>query len=146
MKLLRVGMDEVELVVPLFDAYRQFYEQPSDPTGGRSFLFARVAREESVIFLARDEDGRARGFVQLYPTFSSVSLGARWILNDLYVSPEARRSGVGSALLQKAADHARHAGANALVLATAEDNLPAQRLYEARGWKRDGFFHYVLAL
>lgn len=144
MKRVRVGLQELERVVPLFDAYRQFYRQTSDPTGARAFLRARIAREESVIFLARDEDGRARGFVQLYPTFSSVTLAARWILNDLYVAPEARRSGVGRALLERAREHAIESGANGLVLATAEDNRSAQALYESCGWRRDGFFHYAL--
>jgi GNAT superfamily N-acetyltransferase len=143
MKLVRVGLEELEQVVPLFDAYRQFYGQPSDLVAARAFLRARIAREESVIFLARDEDGRARGFVQLYPTFSSVALASRWILNDLYVGPEARRSGVGTALLERAREHALETGAKGLTLATAEDNLTAQALYESLGWKRDGFFHYV---
>lgn len=146
MKLVRVGLEELELVLPLFDAYRQFYRQASDLAAGRAFLRARIAREESVIFLARDEDGRPRGFVQLYPAFSSVSLAPRWILNDLYVSPEARRSGVGTALLERAREHAAEAGVKALTLATAEDNATAQALYESRGWKRDGFYHYVLAV
>jgi len=146
MKLVRVGLEELEQVVPLFDAYRQFYGQASDLVGARTFLRARIAREESVIFLARDEDGRARGFVQLYPTFSSVTLASRWILNDLYVGPAARRSGVGTALLERAREHAVETGAKGLTLATAEDNLTAQALYESRGWKRDGFFHYVRAV
>jgi len=30
------------------------------------------------------------GFAQLYPSFSSVSMKRLWILNDLFVSSEAR--------------------------------------------------------
>jgi len=146
MKLVRVGLDELEPLLPLFDAYRQFYRRPSDLAAARSFLRARIARDEAVIYLARDEDGRARGFVLLYPTFSSVRLGPIFVLNDLFVAPEARRSGVGGALLERAREHALAAGAKALVLATAEDNATAQSVYAAHGWKRDGFFHYVLAL
>lgn len=146
MKLVRVGLDELEQLLPLFDAYREFYRRPRDSAAARSFLRARIAREEAVVYLARDEDGRARGFVLLYPSFSSVRLGPLFVLNDLFVSPEARRSGVGGALLERAREHAVASGAKALVLATAEDNATAQSVYEAHGWQRDGFYHYVLEL
>ena len=51
----------------------------------------RLANAESVIFLAVDDAGRAIGLVQLYPSFSSVSAGRVYVLNDLFIAPEARR-------------------------------------------------------
>src|SRR3954451_2647604 len=91
------------LVGPLFDAYRQFYEQPSDPALARAFIGERLAHGESVIFLAERGD-RPVGFVQLFPLFSSTAARPRrlWLLNDLYVAPEARGSGVARALMQRA--------------------------------------------
>jgi ribosomal protein S18 acetylase RimI-like enzyme len=137
---------DVGEVAPLFDAYRQFYRKASDVEAARRFLFARLSKGESVLFLARHE-GRAVGFVHLYPAFSSVELRRVWILNDLYVAPEARKLGIGRALMQRAHELAEATRANCLTLETASDNLPAQRLYEDLGWWREQeFYRYYLPL
>ena len=141
----RAGRSDLAALTPLFDAYRQFYEQPPDlPASGR-FLSDRLERDESVVFVA-ERAGRAVGFVQLYPIFSSVSLGRVYVLNDLFVAPEVRRTGVGAALLDTSRQWAEGEGAHYLELSTAVDN-PAQHLYEACGWRPDReFLHYELAL
>jgi ribosomal protein S18 acetylase RimI-like enzyme len=129
---------------PLFDAYRAFYGQASDPELVHEFLRERLTREESVVFVALEGEA-ALGFTQLYPSFSSVSARRLWILYDLFVAPEARGRNVGAALLEKARRFAVKTGTKRLTLATALDNLPAQRLYEKLGWKRDEtFYHYHL--
>ena len=48
----QAGPGDVDAVAPLFDAYRQFYQQSSDPALARAFIAERLARSESVIFLA----------------------------------------------------------------------------------------------
>src|SRR5262245_18889948 len=93
----RATETDIDLLVPLFDAYRQCYRQPGDVDGARHFLTERFERRESVVFLAL-RDGDAAGFVQLYPSFSSGAMRAIFILNDLFVAPEGRRQGVGSML------------------------------------------------
>src|SRR5262249_5336021 len=90
---------------------------------------------------------QAVGFVQLYPSFSSVRMQPVWILNDLFVALQARRGGVGRLLLAAAAGMARSAGACRLVLATPKDNAPAKALYDATGYRLDDRFdHYELPL
>lgn len=133
-------------VAPLFDAYRQFYKKPSDPEAARRFLFARLSKGESVLFLAR-HGARAVGFVHLYPVFSSVNLTRHWILNDLYVVADARKLGVGRALMKRAHQLAEDTQADSLTLETAIDNYASQKLYESLGWKRDEqFYRYCLPL
>lgn len=134
------SIHDLDMLVPLFDGYRQFYRQVADPAGSRAFLAERFAHLESVILLASDEQGEGLGFVQLYPLFSSVRTVRVYLLNDLFVAPLARRYGVASALLRAAADHARALGAARLWLQTAQDNTPAQALYESLGWQRDHEF------
>jgi ribosomal protein S18 acetylase RimI-like enzyme len=46
-----------------------------------------------------------------------------------------RRRGVGSALMEVAESWARKAGLGLMYLETAENNLAAQRFYEARGYR-----------
>jgi GNAT superfamily N-acetyltransferase len=144
-KIVRTTIEHLGEVAPLFNLYRQFYEQPPDLEGAREFIRERLQHGESVIFLAR-ADKKPAGFTQLYPSFSSVSMQRLWILNDLYVAAEARRLGVGEALLERARQWALETGAKGLELATATDNFPAQKLYEKTGWKKDlEFFHYHIS-
>jgi GNAT superfamily N-acetyltransferase len=139
-------VSDVPLLTPLFDAYRQFYQQPSEPDRTRRFLLDRFEHNQSVIFIA-ESDGAAVGFTQLYPSFSSGALARIFILNDLFVDSSARRSGAGTALLNAAADYARCVGALRLVLSTELTNTAAQSLYERSGWKRDTrFYTYQLEL
>jgi ribosomal protein S18 acetylase RimI-like enzyme len=138
----RAGSPDLDQVAPLFDAYRRFYEQPSEPGRVRAFLTDRLRNQDSVILLARLEaTAPAVGFTQLYPTFSSVSIGRAFVLNDLFVDPTAQGRGIGEALLQAAARIARATGALYLELETGVTNLAAQRLYERLGWKRETAFH-----
>ncbi|MCG3782629.1 GNAT family N-acetyltransferase [Delftia acidovorans] len=132
--------EDAALIAPLFDAYRQFYEQPADADAALAFITARLERGESVILLARRPDGSALGFCQLYPSFCSVLAAPIYVLYDLFVAPDARRLGVGRALLLAAEAHARATGHARMDLTTARNNLRAQALYESLGWVRDEVF------
>lgn len=137
---------DLDLLVPLFDAYRGFYRQTSEPERARRFLLERFEHNDSVIFLAF-VDGVSIGFTQLYPSFSSGAMARIFILNDLFVAPEARRHGAASALLQAAAQYGSGANALRLVLSTEITNTTAQSVYERMGWKRDtAFCVYQFAL
>ena len=130
----RAGVDDADAIAPLFDLYRSFYQQPSDPALARRFISERLQHEQSVILLA-DLDGKAVAFTQLFPSFSSVSARRSWILNDLYVHASARRKGIARALLQAASDFARADGAIRLELETDPDNRSAQALYRHMAWE-----------
>jgi ribosomal protein S18 acetylase RimI-like enzyme len=138
---------DVDAIAPLFDAYRQFYGKAADLGLARRFIAERLERQESIVFIAETNVGGAVGFTQLYPSFSSARAARIYILNDLYVRPDARRLGVGRQLLQAAAEFGRASGAVRLSLSTALTNTPAQKLYESMGWKRDdAFCEYGLTL
>lgn len=146
-QIRRATFADLDLLAPLFDGYRQFYQQPSDLAGSREFLAERIRRNESLILIAEAEGGEGLGFTQLYPGFSSMRMVRTWLLNDLFVTSSARRQGVASALLREAAAQARELGAASLSLSTGLDNAPAQAVYEALGWVRDRqFCEYALSL
>ncbi|WP_419941403.1 N-acetyltransferase family protein [Candidatus Palauibacter sp.] len=144
MVIREAALEDVDRLAPLFDGYRQFYRQPSDPEGARRFLAERLGARESRVFVAEAPEGRAVGFVQLFPSFSSVSMKRLWILNDLFVAPEARRTGVARALMERARQLAVETGAKGLILETESHNAPAKTLYEDLGWELDGTHHYEL--
>jgi GNAT superfamily N-acetyltransferase len=146
MEVRQATVADLPAVTALFDAYRVFYRAPSDIESARRFLGERFAHQQSLIFLALVETTPV-GFTQLYPSFSSLSMARVFILNDLFVTEEARGRGVGSALLDAAVEHGRRVGAVRLVLQTEVTNKPAQALYERKGWKKDlSFWSYHLGL
>lgn len=141
----RAGPADLDALVLLFDAYRQFYGQPSDLPCAREWLRSRLRFGESVVFVAM-RAGTMVGFTQLYPMYSSVRAARTWILNDLYVDANVRRSGAGRSLLDTAVAFAREDGAIGISLETTQDNVPARALYRAAGWNEDATQWYSLAL
>lgn len=131
----RATAEHVPHLIPLFDAYRQFYKRDTDMPTARQFLLDRLSRDESVIFVAL-ENRTALGFTQLFPIFSSLWMQRKWLLNDLFVDPAARGKGVGGMLLKRAHVFAAETGAISLMLQTDVDNFTAQRVYEQHGWQR----------
>ena len=134
-KIITATLDQLEQLAPLFNAYRVFYQQASDLEAATVFLCERFLLRENVIYMAL-EGQTVLGFTQLYPSFSSVSLKRLWILNDLYVIPEARGLRVGEALIGAAVELARSSGAIGVQLETAHSNLSGQKLYERLGFQR----------
>lgn len=130
----------------LFDGYRRFYGKLDDAQTSHHFIRQRLLAGDSHL-LVYQQHGELLGFTQLLPLFSSVLAAKVWLLNDLFVAEQARRSGVGQALLHASAELARQHGVQRLDLVTAVDNHTAQALYQAQGWQRDTrFYRYQLAL
>ena len=127
------SVDDIDAVAPLFDEYRAFYKAAPDQTGAREFLYDRWRLGESVLFIAFDSE-EPRGFVQLYPIFTSVEMRL-WLLNDLY-GAKARGSNVGRAYPSRGRTCAR-TGAAGLTLSTATDNARAKALYESERYEQD---------
>jgi ribosomal protein S18 acetylase RimI-like enzyme len=135
------AVNDLAELAGLYEAYRAFYACAPDPDAARSFVRARVAAGDTQFFLAR-EDGAAVGFVHLTPAWDTLNMQAMWSLDDLYVAPEARRAGIGSALLERAEEHARATHASRITLSTAHTNADAQRLYLKHRYVLDEKFRY----
>ncbi|MFD0862313.1 GNAT family N-acetyltransferase [Sungkyunkwania multivorans] len=141
MKILFAAEEHLDALIPLFDGYRVFYKQKSDPEGAKRFLRERLALKEATILLALKDDETPIGFIQLFPIFSSVTMERMYLLNDLFVAKEERCKGVGQALLNAAKELCVKKNYKGLALQTEVDN-PAQKLYEYLGWVRDPDLHY----
>lgn len=140
MSVTAVGVADLDALVPLFAGYLQFYQVPRSATEIHAFLLERLQRGDAQLFIARDEQGMAQGFTQLYPLQSSLALAPSWLLSDLFVLPSARRQGVGEALMNAARAYAEARGACGLQLETAKTNLAGQALYERLGYVRDELY------
>lgn len=145
--VVRADASDVDALTPLFAAYRVFYGQPDDVEAARTFCAARLVDGEGSVFFLASRDRKFVGFARMWATYSSIAVSQAWILEDLYVVPSARKSGVAKALMDRAARHARALGAVSMSLETAHDNRAAQALYESLGYQREGaFYKYNLAL
>ena len=142
MIIRKADMGDIKEVAVLFDQYRMFYKQDTDIGAAQKFLTERMQQNESVIFVAI-LDHIMVGFTQLYPIFSSVSMKRAWLLNDLFVAPEARGSGAADKLLKAAQQMGADTSSRWMVLQTATTNHRAQKVYERNGWKKDHeYFSY----
>jgi ribosomal protein S18 acetylase RimI-like enzyme len=146
MEIVLARLEHLEEVSKLFDQYRIFYQQPSNLEAATKFLQQRFQNNDSTIFLASNGEYKV-GFIQLYPSFSSVSMKQVWILNDLFVEEDYRKKEVAKLLVSAAEKFARETEAVRIILATQMSNVAAQSLYESLGYTKDeDFLHYVLRI
>jgi len=141
MIIIKAEIQHLKDLVPLFDGYRIFYKQTSNPEAAKVFLKKRLEKQDTIIYIAYAED-KAVGFMQLFNSFTSISMKQLFILNDLFVAKNYRKKGIGLALLNQAKKQAVKQDHKFVVLQTETDN-PAQHLYESLGWKKDKDLHYI---
>ena len=139
MGIRQATVGDLDAISPLFNAYRVFYEERSDLDAAQAFLEENLLHERSSVFLF-EENGHVVGFTQLYPAVCSVAMKPFYVLYDLYVVPQARGKGVGTALLEFAHQWSREQGASRVDLETAHNNVVAQSVYEALGYELDTEF------
>lgn len=135
------SIEDLNQLSQQFNQYRQFYEQASDLPLATQFIAERISKQESVIFVAENNERELIGFCQIYPSFCSVIAAKIGILYDLFVDSTARKTGAGRALMLAAHEYAVQSGLARLDLSTAKNNYTAQALYESLGWKRDEVFY-----
>jgi GNAT superfamily N-acetyltransferase len=148
MEVFEVGEADVADLLPLMVAYCAFYASapPPDQLVALSRALVEDPEREGVQVIARDGDGAAVGFATLFWTWSTTRAFRLAVMNDLYVAPGTRGSGVGRALIEACAERARANGAGALEWQTAPDNETAQRLYDTTGAERSTWVTYDLTL
>jgi GNAT superfamily N-acetyltransferase len=114
------------------------YERAADQVTGttsllREALFGESPSAEAVI---AEVDGEPAGFALFHGTFSTWECRPGIWLEDLYVPPERRRTGVGAALLSHLAGLTRDRGCARLEWAALDWNTPALRFYDKLGADR----------
>lgn len=138
-RIHRAILADLDDLLPMFSAYRAFYEQEPDAAGEHRYLHERLNNRDSIIFIAKD-GAQSLGFAQLFQTCSTVHLAPSFILEDLFVKPGARHHGIGHALLERAKQQAIQSDASGMFLETAHTNRAARRVYEDAGWTLESHF------
>lgn len=139
---------DLEELLGLMRGYCDFYR--AAPSDEQLLALARALLadpdREGVQLLARDARGTAVGFATVYWSWSTVGARRLAVMNDLFVSPDARGQGLARALIEACAETARAAGAGSLEWQTAPDNATAQRVYDRTGAMRSEWVTYELQL
>ena len=114
---------------PLWAGYLEFYQhQLSDEL--TKLLWKRLFDSGNALYgFVAELDGRVVGFAHCWFNHTTWLEKPDLYLEDLYVSPAARRRGIGEKLIEGCADFARASGANRLYWQTQRSNESAQRLY-----------------
>jgi GNAT superfamily N-acetyltransferase len=136
-----VGADERAAWEPLWKGYQAFYEVAlSDET--TTATWARLHDPaEPMHILGAYVERRLAGIVHYLFHRSCWSIGNYCYLQDLFVAEEARKLGIGRALIAAVEREARAAGASRLYWLTQESNANARALYDQVA-DRSGFIQY----
>tara|TARA_B100000959_G_scaffold93825_2_gene99722 strand:- start:11431 stop:11880 length:450 start_codon:yes stop_codon:yes gene_type:complete len=144
-EIVKAENKHLEELGRLFNLYRIFYQEEDDLEKASKYISSRFNDGDSMIFVAEKGETKLAGFVQLYPSFCSVSAVPILILYDLFVDHSQRSKGIGRLLMNAARDFAKENGYGRLELSTAKDNRIGQSLYESLGYELDQeFLHYSL--
>jgi ribosomal protein S18 acetylase RimI-like enzyme len=142
-----VAESDLPDLLPLMRAYCDFYEVAPSDDDLRVLSRSLLANPdcEGCQLIARDDERRALGFATVYWSWSTVSAARIAIMNDLYVDPAARGTGLAESLIEECRQRAGDRGAVSLAWQTRKDNTRAQRLYDRIGARRDEWVDYSLA-
>ena len=129
----RAGHADIPALVELMS---QFYAESSYPLDRKwaKASFAQLLKDEprGAVWIARCGADPA-GHVVLALRHSMEVGGLAGVVDDLFVRPQFRRQGVGSALLSALFDACRKLHVAAVHVEVGPDNVAASALYEAFG-------------
>jgi len=142
------GDDDVPALLPLVRAYADFYESDPDDDGLIRMCRALIANpdRDGVLLAGCDGDGKVVGFAAMSWKWSSLRGARVGYLEDLFVDPAARGSGLAEKLIAACGERARERGAPAILWMTRPDNHRARAVYERVGASGEEFIEYELEL
>lgn len=119
------------------------FEKLAPPDGAG---YARLVRDLGQRFDAfvAFEEGKAVGYAMIYERYSSFAAQPTLWLEDMYVTPGARKRGLGKALMREVAREAQRRGCARAEWAVLDWNTEAMKVYEAMGATKKPWVWYEL--
>jgi ribosomal protein S18 acetylase RimI-like enzyme len=132
------GPDDIDVVARLLTEFREHEGRDWPPEEAiRAGVERLMPRDDTEYLLGGDPPA---GIVQLRYRWGVWWDAEDCNVEDVFVSADARGSGLGRALVSAAIDRARERGCRRIELDTGADNAPAQGLYRSLGFFDSGFF------
>ena len=129
-------------------AYCDFYE--STPTDEALLELSRALiadpQHDGVQLIARDWRSIPVGFATIFWSWSTAEASRIGVMNDLYVAPESRGSGLAERLILACVERCSRRGVSALEWQTAPENLRARAVYDRVGAARERWLTYTLGV
>ena len=146
--ITRVGVADLDDVVPLMRGYCDFYEVSPSDGALRALALTLIERPDTsgVQLIARRDGGEPVGFATIFWSYSTLSASAIGVMNDLYVAPDARGSGLGAELIRACEADCSSRGVEILEWETAPSNARAQSVYDRFDAVRSDWVAYTLAV
>jgi GNAT superfamily N-acetyltransferase len=141
------GESDLAELLALMRAYCDFYEvAPADDAllAMSRTLIADPDREGLQLIARDDASGEPLGFATVFWSWSTTAAARIGTMNDLYVAPAGRGTGVADELIRACVERCRERGAVRLEWQTALDNVRAQAVYERVGGERSQWVDYSL--
>lgn len=146
----RIRTAVAEDLPALLDLYRQLAgdrpeSQPAGPAAAGPIL-ARILADPARQLLVADADGRVVGTAEVLVIANLTHGGQPWaIVENVVVAADARRLGVGRALMAHIVEQAREAGCYKIQLLSRAERADAHLFYESLGFARSavGFRRYL---
>ena len=120
-----------------FDSRRFLAARDRTQADYASFISTQLDEPDTAVLVA-DQNGDVIGYsYAAVEGYDYMALrGPAGVLHDVIVDPEHRGRGVGRLLLDATLAYLKSRGAPRVVLTTAEQNEPAQRLFASVGFRR----------
>ena len=136
-----VRPEEAGVVADLFNAINSM-DGPLPPVAMTTEAVRRdlLGPSPRAMLLVAELDGALVGFITGNAIYDSMRAADAFLLNDLYVAPDARRMGTGRALVARLAAVARERGAGCLWWGVDLGDDEAMRFYDALGADDEGGF------
>jgi ribosomal protein S18 acetylase RimI-like enzyme len=110
-----------------------FAKWTTEPEKTPGYMSMMISEEDNFsLIVAEDRPGHIAGFIA--SNCSYVAEAKVMNVDVMAVDPQARRNGLGRALMRMGEMVAHNAGAKAMTLQVVEDNYPAQKLYLGIGF------------
>ncbi len=142
-----VGEENLDELLALMRGYCDFYG--AAPADAMLLAMSRALiadpEREGIQLIARADGGGAVGFATVFWSWSTLLAARVGVMNDLYVAPGGRGSGIADKLIEACLERCRQRGdVVSLGWQTAKDNLRAQALYDRIGGRRSEWLDYDL--
>ena len=132
MKVFKAEQWNIQALWQLFEEYRLNNGMQENPERTLTFLTNRIRFNESMFFIALDDNGQAIGFVQLFPRLATLQLERYWQLTDIFVPKVPDQQEIYRHLITKAKEFVRYTQSTRL---TAELPQSQRDILESEGFK-----------